>query len=154
MDATKPGDVAGGSGSLFRIRPFELSDQEAVIHLWEACGLIVPQNDPRRDIARKVRVNPEMFLVGLRSGALVGTCMAGYEGHRGWINYLAVAPDCRRSGLGTELMDEAARLLRKAGCPKINLQVRSGNDEVIAFYRNLGYKVDEVVSLSLRLESA
>jgi ribosomal protein S18 acetylase RimI-like enzyme len=93
-----------------------------------------------------------MFLVGLRSGALVGTCMAGYEGHRGWINYLAVAPDLRRLGLGSELMNEATRLLRKAGCPKINLQVRSNNDEVIAFYRNLGYKVDEVVSLGLRLE--
>jgi ribosomal protein S18 acetylase RimI-like enzyme len=153
MDSTEPGDVAGGLGSGFRIRPFKLSDEAAIIHLWQACDLAVPQNDPRRDIARKVRVNPEMFLVGLRSGALVGTCMAGYEGHRGWINYLAVAPDCRRSGLGTELMDEAARLLRKAGCPKINLQVRSNNDEVIAFYRNLGYKADEVVSLGLRLES-
>ena len=153
MDSTEPGDVAGGLGSGFRIRPFKRSDEAAVIRLWQACGLAVLQNDPHRDIARKVGVNPEMFLVGLRSVVLVGTCMAGYEGLRGWINYLSVAPDCRRSGLGTELMDKAARLLRKAGCPKINLQVRSNNDEVIAFYRNLGYKVDEVVSLGLRLES-
>jgi ribosomal protein S18 acetylase RimI-like enzyme len=152
MGSIQPDEDAGRSASGFQIRSFKPSDQAAVIHLWQVCGLVVPQNDPHRDIARKARVNPEMFLVGLRSGELVASCMAGYEGHRGWINYLAVAPDLRRSGLATRLMDQATRLLRKAGCPKINLQVRSTNDEVITFYRTLGYEVDEVVSLGLRLE--
>ena len=152
MGSLEPGEGAGRPGSGFRIRPFESSDEAAIVHLWRVCGLVVPQNDPHRDIARKARVNPVMFLVGLQFGEIVGSCMAGYEGHRGWINYLAVAPDHRRSGLATKLMDEATRLLRKAGCPKINLQVRSSNDEVIAFYRHLGYEFDEVVSLGLRLE--
>lgn len=152
MAPLEPSEGAGRPVSGFRIRPFEPSDEAAIVHLWRVCGLVVPQNDPHRDIARKSRVNPEMFLVGLQFGELVGSCMAGYEGHRGWINYLAVAPEFRRSGLATELMDEVTRLLREAGCPKINLQIRSTNDDVIAFYRHLGYEVDEVVSLGLRLE--
>ena len=78
--------------------------------------------------------------------------MAGYEGHRGWINYLAVAPEHQGKGLGRAMMAEAERLLREAGCPKINLQVRSANAKVIEFYRRLGYTVDDVVSLGKRLE--
>ncbi len=135
------------------IRPYRARDQTAVVDLWERCSLVVPHNDPLRDIESKQQVTPEWFLVGELAGQVVATCMVGYEGHRGWINYLAVAPDLRRSGLATRLMDQATRLLRKAGCPKINLQVRSTNDEVITFYRNLGYEVDEVVSLGLRLEA-
>ena len=84
--------------------------------------------------------------------AVVGSCMVGYEGHRGWINYLAVLPELRRCGLATHLMREAERLLRRAGCPKINLQVRSSNRDLIAFYRSLGYLPDDVTSLGLRLE--
>jgi ribosomal protein S18 acetylase RimI-like enzyme len=83
---------------------------------------------------------------------IVGSVMAGYEGHRGWINYLAVLPECRRRGVGRALMAEAERLLRAAGCPKINLQVRAGNAEVLGFYRAIGFAVDEVVSLGKRLE--
>ena len=124
-----------------------------MIALWRACGLVRPWNDPRKDIRRKLGVNPEWFLIGESAGRIVGTVMAGYEGHRGWINYLAVEPGRQRAGLGRALMAEAERLLCAAGCPKINLQVRSTNAAVIAFYRRLGYAEDAVVSLGKRLES-
>ena len=94
------------------IRPYEDGDQAAVVDLWDRCGLVVPWNNPRQDIERKLKVNPELFLVGELEGRLVATCMAGYEGHRGWINYLATDPDLRRRGIGAEMMREAeARLL-------------------------------------------
>ena len=134
------------------IRPYEEADQVAVVELWRECGLVAPQNDPVKDIRRKLHVRRDLFLVGLLGARLVGTVMVGYEGHRGWVNYLAVAPDCRRRGLGRRLMEEAERLLRAAGCPKINLQVRSSNADVIGFYRSIGYAVDDVVSMGKRLE--
>src|SRR6185295_6017836 len=101
------------------IRPFQKSDEAAVIELWRACDLVRPWNDPRKDIARKLRVSPEWFLVAEQAGRIVATVMVGYEGHRGWINYLAVEPSLQRSGLGRLLMDETERILRAAGCPKI-----------------------------------
>ena len=133
------------------IRPFDRSDTEAVVQLWRDCGLVIPANHPHRDIERKLAVQPEMFLVGRVDGQVVATVMAGYEGHRGWINYLAVHPEHRRAGLGRRMMDEAEKRLREAGCPKINLQVRRTNDEVFEFYKRIGFKVDDVVSLGKRL---
>ena len=133
------------------IRPFEQRDRAEVIDLWMECGLVVPHNNPRRDIDRKTGVNPEWFVVGIIAGSIVGTCMAGYEGHRGWINYLAVSPRFRRRGLARKLMEHAERVLAAAGCPKINLQVRTSNDEVIKFYESVGYRVDPVVSMGKRL---
>ncbi len=135
-----------------RIRPFQPADEDGVVALWRACELVKPWNNPKKDIARKRQVNPEWFLVGEQGGRIVATAMVGYEGHRGWINYLAVEPALQRSGLGRALMDEAEKILRAAGCPKINLQVRRGNAAVIAFYERLGFKDDEVVSLGKRLE--
>ncbi|HVU22515.1 MAG TPA: GNAT family acetyltransferase [Opitutus sp.] len=135
------------------IRPYREADEDPVIALWRACDLVRAWNDPHKDIARKLRVNREWFLVAEVDGRVVGCVMAGYEGHRGWINYLAVAPDRQRGGLGRALMAEAERLLRAAGCPKINLQVRTGNTAVIAFYRRLGFVVDDVASLGKRLEA-
>jgi ribosomal protein S18 acetylase RimI-like enzyme len=133
------------------IRSYCSEDEESVIQLWRACGLVVPQNNPRRDIARKTQVNPELFLVGTLDGRLVATCMAGYEGHRGWLNYLAVAPHWQRQGIGSQIVAEAERRLRALGCPKINLQVRSSNQAVISFYQSLGYTVDNVISLGKRM---
>lgn len=127
-------------------------DEAAVIDLWDRCGLLRPWNDPKRDIQRKLLVNPELFLVGLVENVVVATAMAGYEGHRGWINYLAVSPDCQRQGLGRAIMEAAEQCLRAIGCPKINLQVRTGNQQAIDFYRQLGFKIDDVVSLGKRLE--
>ena len=136
----------------FIIRQYHAEDRDGVIDLWTQCGLVVPQNDPDRDIERKLKVNPEWFLVGELKGHIVATCMAGYEGHRGWINYLAVAPRYRRRGFGTQLMQEVERILRWAGCPKINLQIRTSNTDVIEFYKAIGYSIDDVVSMGKRLE--
>lgn len=127
---------------MIEVRVFEPTDQDAVVALWEACALVRPWNDPRKDIERKLQVAPKMFLVAIVGGVLAGSVMAGYEGHRGWINYLAVRPELRRQGVGARLMAEAERLLEEAGCPKINLQVRSDNVDVIAFYRAIGYEVE------------
>jgi ribosomal protein S18 acetylase RimI-like enzyme len=134
------------------IRPFQKTDETAVIALWQACELIRPWNNPEKDIPRKLAVSPELFLVGLRDGKLIAAVMAGYEGHRGWINYLAVHPEHRRSNYGRQMMAAAEKLLHSFGCPKINLQVRSTNRAVIEFYQRIGYSVDEVVSLGKRLE--
>lgn len=134
------------------IRSFAPADAAAIIALWRACDLVRPWNDPHKDIARKLRVNPEWFLVAEEAGRIVGTVMVGYEGHRGWVNYLAVEPALQRSGVGRALMAEAERILRGAGCPKINLQVRRGNAAAMAFYARLGFADDEVVSLGKRLE--
>jgi ribosomal protein S18 acetylase RimI-like enzyme len=135
------------------IRSFQVSDETVVVQLWKDCTLIVPWNDPLRDIRRKLRVQPELFLVGFVSGELAATVMAGYEGHRGWLNYLAVAPRFRRQGLGRKMVVEAEARLRQMGCPKINIQIRTGNAEVIAFYNRIGFKPDDVVSMGKRLEA-
>jgi ribosomal protein S18 acetylase RimI-like enzyme len=134
------------------VREFQPQDEEAVIGLWERCGLVRPWNDARKDISRKLKVRPDLFLVGVADGRVVATVMTGYDGHRGWINYLAVAPEERRRGCGRTIMREAEDRLRVAGCPKVNLQVRHGNADVIAFYVSLGYVQDEVVSMGRRLD--
>ena len=133
------------------IRVFASADESTVIDLWHACGLVASQNDPRRDLETKINFQPELFWVAEISGQVVGTIMAGYEGHRGWINYLAVDPSRRRQGLGRRLMEHAETRLRELGCPKINLQVRSSNTQVIAFYQALGFVEDDVVSLGKRV---
>lgn len=135
-----------------QIRAFRPEDEHAVVSLWERCGLLRPWNDPRKDIARKLRVDADLFLVGIDGSEVVATVMAGYEGHRGWVNYLAVAPERRGAGLGRRIMEEAERRLRAVGCPKINLQVRGDNREAIDFYRAVGYVEDDVVSMGKRLE--
>jgi len=134
------------------IRPFETRDEDAVVQLWKDCGLVVPWNNPHRDIRRKLKVQPEMFLVACSNGRVIASVMAGYDGHRGWINYLAVHPRHRRAGIGRRMMEEAESRLRQAGCPKINLQVRTTNIGVIEFYRGLGFRMDDAVSLGKRLE--
>jgi ribosomal protein S18 acetylase RimI-like enzyme len=134
-----------------RIRAFQLADETAVVALWERCGLTRTWNDPRKDIARKLAVQPELFLVAEADGAVVATVMAGYEGHRGWVNYLAVAPEHRGQGLGRALMQRVEESLKERGCPKLNVQVRAANAEALRFYRRLGYAQDEAVALGKRL---
>lgn len=133
------------------IRPFHAADEAAVVRLWRACGLTRPWNDPHQDIARKLSVQPELFLVGEADGALVAAVMAGYDGHRGWVNYLAVAPEHRRRGYASALMREVERGLLRYGCPKINLLVRGDNAAVVDFYAGLGFGRDDVISLGKRL---
>ncbi len=137
----------------FTIRLFQERDREDVIALWQACGLVEPQNDPHADIQRKIRFQPDLFLVGCdHNNRLLATVMVGYEGHRGWINYLAVAPAQRRRGLGRKMLAAAEARLRALGCPKINLQVRHTNTAVINFYRRVGFREDKVVSYGKRLD--
>ena len=134
------------------IRPFQAGDEPFIVDLWDQCGLLRSWNDPYKDIRRKASIQSELFLVGVIEGALVATVMAGYDGHRGWVNYLAVSPKHRRKGFGRSLMSAAEQGLRRLGCPKVNLQVRHGNVEAIQFYQRLGYLEDAVVSFGKRLE--
>ena len=125
-------------------------------------GLTRPWNDPHRDVRRKLAVQPESFLVGVDAPAagrsataaqesVVASVMAGWDGHRGWISFLAVDPDRQHEGLGAALVAEAERLLLEAGCPKVMLMVRTGNEGVLGFYEHLGYSRDDVVVLGKRL---
>lgn len=141
------------------IRPFRLTDQPAVIALWRDCGLLRPWNDPGKDIARKLLVQPELFLVavapdqadGEGCGMLLGTAMAGYDGHRGSVYYLAVAPSQRQRAIGRSLMAGVQQRLLALGCPKINLLVRSSNVQALGFYDQLGYARDAALVLGKRL---
>jgi ribosomal protein S18 acetylase RimI-like enzyme len=135
------------------IRPFEPTDRAALIALWQECGLVVPWNDPDRDIDRKLAVDRAGLLVAIDDGhdQLVGSVMAGYDGHRGWVNYLAVVPTHQRRGLGRSLMDAAEDHLLGRGCPKINLQIRSTNPDVVVFYESLGFTHDPMLSMGKRL---
>lgn len=137
--------------AVMAIRPFHPADEAAVIELWMRCGLIVPQNNPRMDIERKLWVTPELFLVGTVGQRIIATVMAGYDGHRGSINYLAVAPEFQRRGYGRQMVEYVEAILRDCGCPKINLCVRTTNQNVIAFYQRLGFMCDPVVAMGKRL---
>ena len=133
------------------VRRYQHSDEAAVVHLWKECDLVRPWNDPHKDIQRKLTVQPELFLVGLVDGRVIATVMAGFDGHRGWVNYLAVAQEYRRRGIGRALMDRVEGLLKDMGCPKLNMQIRPSNAAVVAFYERLGYANDQTVSLGKRL---
>lgn len=136
------------------IRPYQAADQNAVIALWQQVFPDNPaHNDPQLDIQRKLKVQPECFLMALIEDRIVGTIMAGFDGHRGWVYYVAVLPEQRRQGIGRALMAAAEQALAQLGCRKINLQVRPDNHTVLAFYRGLGYAVEERVSLGKRLDS-
>jgi ribosomal protein S18 acetylase RimI-like enzyme len=133
------------------VREFEERDRAALIRLWTACGLTRPWNDPGRDIDRKLALDDHGLLVACDGDQLCGSVMAGYDGHRGWINYLAADPARRREGIGRRLVAEAEALLFGRGCPKINLQIRASNSEVVDFYRAVGYAEDDVLSMGKRL---
>jgi ribosomal protein S18 acetylase RimI-like enzyme len=136
------------------IRPYGNADKADVINLWHESGLVRPWNDPERDIRGKRDVQPDLFLVAEFDGRVVGTVMAGYDGHRGWLYLLAVSPDCRRRAIGTRLVREAVDRLRHMGCWKVNLQIRDTNLGVRSFYEHLGFKDDHVIGMGLRLAEA
>jgi ribosomal protein S18 acetylase RimI-like enzyme len=134
-----------------RLAPYAAADQTGVIELWKRCDLTRPWNDPVKDIERKLTEQPELFLVGKLEGRIVATAMAGFDGHRGWVNYLAVDPSQQKKGLGRILMHHVEQALQERGCPKLNIQVRASNKEALEFYRKLGYTLDDIVSLGKRL---
>ena len=134
------------------IRRYLEQDQNEVIGLWKACGLVFPQNNPKKDIERKLEVDPDLFLVGNHNGNIVASVMGGYEGHRGWVNYLAVDMNYRKKGFGKQIMLDLERRLIKKGCPKINIQIRGLNLQVIQFYKSIGFLDDNVIGYGKRLE--
>ena len=133
------------------IRLFLDTDTDAIIALWQACELTRAWNNPEKDIQRKLAVDDDLFLVAESQGNIVGSVMGGYDGHRGWINYLAVDPGQRKRGLGKQLMLAVEQRLLDLGCPKINLQIRTGNEAVMEFYRAIGFTEDACVSFGKRL---
>ncbi|WP_341957218.1 GNAT family acetyltransferase [Microbacterium sp. LWH13-1.2] len=139
------------------VRAFDRADTESVVALWDEAGLTRPWNDPRLDIERKLTVQPELFLVVEDSAsvedepAIVGSVMAGYDGHRGWLYYLATATSHRHRGIARALVGEAERLLLALGCPKVQLMVREGNDTVLGLYDALGYERFSVSNTGKRL---
>ena len=142
---------AGVEGLLLRALDYP-GDEAGIVALWQRCGLTRPWNDPAKDIRRKLVAGRELFVIGEHGGRIVATAMAGYDGHRGWVNYLAVEPSLQGRGIGRAMMAEAERLLRFIHCPKINVQVREGNDAALAFYARIGFVRDDTVSLGKRLE--
>ena len=136
----------------FKIVNYKSEYQEAVVDLWKRCSLVVPQNDPAEDIRKKLDFQPELFFVALLNDRVIGSIMVGYEGHRGWLNYLAVLPDFQRSGYARRLVEKAIDELRKLSCLKVNLQVRRSNISAVEFYKHLGFEEDDVVSLGKRLK--
>jgi ribosomal protein S18 acetylase RimI-like enzyme len=133
------------------VRTYMAGDEAAVVDLWECCNLTVPSNNPHNDIDRKMANSPHLFFVAELDDDLVATCMAGYDGHRGWIYYLAVRSDFRRKGIATRMIKHSEKALAALGCPKIDLMVRETNKEVLGFYRSIGYSGEPVSVLSKRL---
>jgi ribosomal protein S18 acetylase RimI-like enzyme len=133
------------------IRTFRTGDRARVVSLWQRCGLVVAWNDPDKDIERKRRQQPDLFMVAVDGETIIGTAMGGYDGHRGSLYYLAVDPPHRRRGIGALLVRTVVEQLRELGCPKLNILVRSSNRAVIGFYEKLGFATDDVMCLGNRL---
>ena len=135
------------------IRSYSESDEASVVELWREVFPDSPSwNHPEVDIQRKLAVQRELFLGAWLNTELVGTAMAGYDGHRGWVYHVAVKAGFRRQGIGSALMQRAERELARLGCPKLNLQVRASENEAVAFYQRLGYEIEERVSMGKRLQ--
>jgi len=135
------------------VRDFRETDRRALTALWEACGLTRPWNDPNDDIDRAVAAREATILVGYADGELIGSVMAGHDGHRGWVYYLAVDPVHQGHGAGRELMEEAGLWLASRGAPKLELMVRDGNEKVAEFYEALGFERQQVTVYGKWLKS-
>jgi ribosomal protein S18 acetylase RimI-like enzyme len=135
------------------IAPYlDAAHRGAVIELWETVfGYEAAHNKPSLVIDKKIRANDQLFFVALDASTVVGTIMAGYDGHRGWIYSVAVAPSHRRQGIGTRLVAFATKTLAAQGCVKINLQIMEGNESVAEFYSSLGFSVEKRVSMGKRI---
>ena len=129
-----------------RIRPYQDDDRDEVTSLWRQTFPGEPHNEPNAVIDAKLAVDRLLF-VARDQGKIIGTSMAGYDGHRGWLYSVAVDPDRQRQGIGRQLMDYAVDVLKTKGCVKINLQVRATNAGVVAFYEALGFVVEDRISM-------
>ncbi|MCF9033554.1 GNAT family acetyltransferase [Acinetobacter nectaris] len=136
---------------MFIIRPIENKDIDTVVELWEICNITRPWNHPETDIFRKMNQRDELFLVAEKDNRVIASIMGGYDGHRGWIHYLAVQPEYQRLGIATALMQNIEKRLIAIGCPKVQLMVRPENTSVIQFYEELDFEEIESVCLGKRL---
>ena len=136
---------------MFIIRPYLESDLDDVIALWKLCDLTRPWNNPEIDIFRKLAQRDQLFLLAVKDDQLIATVMGGYDGHRGWVNYLAVHPHFQRNGVATALIQQLEKRLIALGCPKLQLLIRQDNIDVQNFYEQLGYEEVEVICLGKRL---
>ena len=136
------------------IRRYRPSDFDGVRSLWEeAFPSDPPWNRAEAAIPAKLAFQPGLLFVAMEDGGVIGSAMAGYDGHRGWLYSVAVRSGCRRDGVGTALVREAERALAALGCEKVNLQVRGSNEAVTRFYAKLGYAIEDRVSLGRRLQA-
>ncbi|MCF8999050.1 GNAT family acetyltransferase [Acinetobacter nectaris] len=136
---------------MFIIRPIENKDIDTVVELWETCNITRPWNHPETDIFRKMNQKDDLFLVAEKDSRVIASIMGGYDGHRGWIHYLAVQPEYQRLGIATALMQNIEKRLIAIGCPKVQLMVRPENTSVIQFYEELDFEEIESVCLGKRL---
>ena len=132
------------------IRKFQTEDTEQVVKLWDECGLLHPPNDPYLEIKNKAVFQPDLFLVGESDGRVMASVMAGFEGRRGWINYLAVLPEYQGKGYGSILIKHSMNMLKELGAPKINLLIRPTNKKVQDFYKKLGFQFEDVILMAHR----
>ncbi len=134
------------------IGSFTDQDRSGVIALWKRVFPDnTPSNAPGKVLDEKLALHDDMLLVATDQGSVVGTAMAGYDGHRGWLYRVAVSPEHRRRGIGTALVRHAVGSLHKLGCVKVNLQIRADNRAVSSFYESLGFAVEERVSMGMRI---
>ena len=132
----------------------DAKDRKAAVLLWtNVFGYSAGHNDPSFVISQKIEANDGLFFIATDAETLVGTVMAGYDGHRGWIYSLAVSSECRKRGIGAALVRHAEEALVQKGCAKVNLQVIATNTEVVSFYEKLGYTVEPRISMGKKLES-
>ena len=137
-----------------QIRQFELSDKDNLVAFWKQIFPEEPaHNEPSAVIEEKLALDGRIYLAE-EEGQIVGSCMAGYDGHRGWLYSVAVDPELRRQGTGRALVFHAIQELAAIGCSKVNLQIRADNAEVAAFYRSLGFAVEDRVSMGLRIQGS
>jgi ribosomal protein S18 acetylase RimI-like enzyme len=139
-------------GDTIAIAPLEMGDAEAVVALWERCGLTRPWNDPRADIALALRGANSTVLAARQSDAIVATVMVGHDGHRGWLYYVGVDPRQQRGGIGRMLMSAAEDWLRLRGIQKAELLIRNDNDKVQRFYEAVGYTVEPRIVMTKWLD--
>ena len=152
MPGISPYETSNGRTE-FTIRRIRDGEEEAVVELWRVCGLTRPWNDPYDDIgSARTNVSSEIFLaITSDVGGIAGSVMAGYDGHRGWVYYVAVAPEYRAQRLGKRLMRHAETWLRKLGARKVMLMIREDNEEVRRFYESLGYGIEKRTVMSFRI---
>ena len=135
-----------------KIRKYQEKDRENLIRLWEeAFPDDPPHNKPSKVIAAKLSVDDLIFVAADDEG-IAGACIAGYDGHRGWLYAVAVSEDRRRDGIGTSLVKHTVNSLKERGCIKVNIQIRTTNTTIVDFYKHLGFSIEDRVTMGMLFE--